>query len=76
LDTACSSSLTAVHLACQSLKKKECDLALAGGINLILSPELSLSFQQAGMLSPDSLCKTFDAKADGYVISEGCGVVL
>ncbi|ETR65365.1 MAG: hypothetical protein OMM_14362, partial [Candidatus Magnetoglobus multicellularis str. Araruama] len=76
LDTACSSSLTAVHLACQSLKKEECDLALAGGINLILSPELSLSFQQAGMLSPDGRCKTFDAKADGYVRSEGCGVVI
>ncbi|MBF0451643.1 MAG: SDR family NAD(P)-dependent oxidoreductase, partial [Candidatus Magnetomorum sp.] len=76
LDTACSSSLTAVHLACQSLNKKECDLAMACGVNLILSPELSLSFQQAGMLSPDGRCKTFDAKADGYVRSEGCGVIL
>ncbi|KPA11138.1 polyketide synthase, partial [Candidatus Magnetomorum sp. HK-1] len=76
MDTACSSSLTAVHLACQSIYKKECDLALACGVNLILSPELSLSFQKAGMLSPDGRCKTFDKDADGYVRSEGCGVIV
>ncbi|WP_333879374.1 polyketide synthase, partial [Methylobacter sp.] len=60
VDTACSSSLTAVHLACQSLKQRECRLALAGGVNLMLAPALSINFSQAGMLSPDGHCKTFD----------------
>ncbi|MDD5755632.1 MAG: polyketide synthase, partial [Methylococcales bacterium] len=61
IDTACSSSLTAVHLACQSLKQRECRLALAGGVNLMLAPALSINFSQAGMLSSDGHCKTFDA---------------
>jgi acyl transferase domain-containing protein/NADPH:quinone reductase-like Zn-dependent oxidoreductase/SAM-dependent methyltransferase/acyl carrier protein len=76
VDTACSSSLVAIHLACQSLKQKECSVAVAGGVNLMLSPELSLAFSKAGMLSSDGRCKTFDSSADGYVRSEGCGVVI
>src|SRR3990172_4604745 len=76
VDTACSSSLVSVHLACQSLRYGESDLALAGGVNLILTPELSITFSQARMLSPDGRCKTFDASADGYARGEGCGVVV
>ncbi|MGZ5629166.1 MAG: type I polyketide synthase, partial [Methylobacter sp.] len=76
VDTACSSSLTAVHLACQSLKQRECRLALAGGVNLMLAPALSINFSQASMLSPDGRCKTFDASANGYVRGEGCGLVV
>jgi amino acid adenylation domain-containing protein/thioester reductase-like protein len=76
VDTACSSSLVSVHLACQSLRSGESDLALAGGVNLILTPELTITFSQARMLAPDGHCKTFDASADGYVRGEGCGVVV
>lgn len=74
--TTCSSSLVAIHYACQSLKNKEIDFALAGGVNIILMPELNIALCNAKALSPDGQCKTFDAGADGYVRSEGCGVIF
>ncbi|MDZ7269344.1 MAG: SDR family NAD(P)-dependent oxidoreductase [candidate division KSB1 bacterium] len=76
VDTACSSSLVSVHLACNSLRRGECDLALAGGVNLILTPEATINFARARMLAADGRCKTFDAAADGYVRGEGCGMVV
>jgi acyl transferase domain-containing protein/aryl carrier-like protein len=76
IDTACSSSLVAVHLACQSLRSGESKMALAGGVNLILLPEPSIGFSQAKMLAPDGRCKAFDARADGFVRSDGVGVVV
>ncbi|QEP44789.1 SDR family NAD(P)-dependent oxidoreductase [Ectothiorhodospiraceae bacterium BW-2] len=76
IDTACSSSLVALHQAVAALRRGECSLALSGGVNLLLSPTLSIALSQAQMLSPDGRCKTFDAEANGYVRSEGCGVVV
>jgi acyl transferase domain-containing protein/SAM-dependent methyltransferase len=76
IDTACSASLVAMHLACCSLRSGECNLALAGGVNLILSPEININFSKSRMLAPDGHCKTFDAGADGYVRGEGCAVVV
>ena len=76
VDTACSSSLVSVHLACQSLRTGECDLALAGGVNLLLSPSETVATCKARMLANDGRCKTFDAGADGYARGEGCGLVL
>ena len=76
VDTACSSSLCAVHLACQSLRSGESDLCLAGGINLMLFPETTVAYAQAGLIASDGHCKTFDASADGYVRGEGCGIVV
>ncbi|MFT5375678.1 MAG: acyl transferase domain-containing protein/acyl-CoA synthetase (AMP-forming)/AMP-acid ligase II [Candidatus Latescibacterota bacterium] len=76
LDTACSSSLTALHQACLNLRRGECDLALAGGVNLILNAHFTSVLVQAGMLSPDGQCKTFDASANGYVRGEGAGIVV
>jgi acyl transferase domain-containing protein/acyl carrier protein len=76
VDTACSSSLVAVHLACASLLARESDVALAGGVNALLSPEVSIAFSHAHMLAGDGRCKAFDASADGYVRGEGCGIVV
>src|SRR3954469_11238884 len=76
LDTACSSSLVATHLACRSIWNGECDMALSGGVNLILRPEGTIGFSKASMLAPDGRCKSFDARANGYVRSEGAGVVV
>jgi acyl transferase domain-containing protein/NADPH:quinone reductase-like Zn-dependent oxidoreductase/acyl carrier protein len=76
VDTACSSALTAIHLAADSLRKGESTMALAGAINLILAPDGNIMVCKARMLAPDGHCKTFDAAADGYARSEGCGVLM
>ncbi|BAZ50017.1 beta-ketoacyl synthase [Nostoc sp. NIES-4103] len=76
IDTSCSSSLVSVHLACQSLRLKECNLALAGGVGLNLMPDTSIALSSTRMLNPDGRCKTFDAAANGFVKGEGCGVVV
>lgn len=76
VDTTCSSSLVAVHLACQSLRSGECRVALAGGVNLILSPLIALSVSKVVPMAADGRCKTFDARADGIVRGEGCGMVV
>lgn len=76
LDTACSSSLVAIHEAGKSLAAGECDLAIVGGVNVILEPEITRAFSEAGMLAPDGRCKTFSQEANGYVRGEGAGVVL
>jgi acyl transferase domain-containing protein/SAM-dependent methyltransferase/acyl carrier protein len=76
VDTACSSSLVAIHQACQSLRLRECSLAIAGGVNLILTPQLTIAFSQAGMMSPRGRCRAFDDDADGYVRGEGCGLIV
>lgn len=76
VDTACSSSLVSVHLACESLRTGASEVALAGGVNLMLAPESSIRMCRVKALSPEGKCKTFDADADGYVRGEGCGVVV
>ena len=76
LDTACSSSLVALHLACQALRARECHLALAGGVSVMLSPLSLMPFSRMGLLAADGRCKTLDARADGFVGGEGCGLVV
>ena len=76
VDTACSSSLVAVHLACQSLRTGESRVALAGGVSLMLSPEMMITLSKVGFMSPSGRCRTFDALADGFIRGEGCGVVV
>ena len=76
VDTACSSSLVGVHLACQSIWSGESSLAVAGGVNIMIRPETSMMLSKGNFLSPDGHCKSFDSRANGYVRSEGCGVVL
>ncbi|WP_133250979.1 type I polyketide synthase, partial [Mycobacterium montefiorense] len=76
VDTACSSSLSAIHLACQSLRSRESDLALAGGVSVTLRPETQIAISAWGLLSPHGRCATFDAAADGFVRGEGAGVVV
>ncbi|OLP20309.1 hypothetical protein BST81_00800 [Leptolyngbya sp. 'hensonii'] len=76
IDTACSSSLVAIHQAVQSLRSGECRMALAGGVNAILTPEVSIALSRFHMMAPDGRCKTFDDRADGFVRGEGCGLVV
>lgn len=74
IDTACSSSLAAIHLAVRSIREGESSLALAGGVNIILQPHISIAYSQSGMMAPDGRCKFGDASGDGYVRSEGAGL--
>jgi acyl transferase domain-containing protein/acyl carrier protein len=76
VNTACSSSLVAVHLACQALRNGEADTALAGGVNAIITPELTVFMGKVQALSPTGRCKPFDARADGIVRGEGCGIIV
>jgi len=76
IDTACSSSLVAIDLACQAIQNNKAEIALVAGVNLLLTPHLFLYFSNLGALSPDGLCKTFDASANGYARGEGCGAVI
>ncbi len=76
VDTACSSSLVAIHNAVKAIRGGDCDIAIAGGVNALLTPTLYLSFTKAGMLSEDGRCKTFDKSANGYVRGEGAGAII
>lgn len=76
VDTACSSSLVATHLACQALNNRECSIALAGGVNIIITPEYTIAESKGGFLSPDGRSKAFDANANGYARGEGAGVIV
>lgn len=76
VETACSSSLLTAHLACRSLRSGECDMALAGGVSLMLNPEIGIGLSRMKALSPQGRCKAFDASADGYIRGEGCGMLV
>lgn len=76
VETACSSSLVAIHRAVQSIRAGDCEMALVGGVNTIVTPEAHVNFAKAGMLSPDGRCKTFSSKANGYVRGEGVGMLF
>lgn len=76
IDTACSSSLVAIHRAIAAIHNGECELAIVGGVNAIIHPKLHIAFSKSGMLAEDGRCKTFDKRANGYVRSEGCGVII
>ena len=76
VDTACSSSLVALHLACQGLRMRDCRMAIAGGVHLMLAPDNTIAFCRTKMMSPTGRCRTFAAAADGFVLGEGCGVVV
>jgi acyl transferase domain-containing protein/acyl carrier protein len=76
VDAACASGLAAVHLACQALRRRECDAAIAAAVNLVLSPLVSLAVQRSGLWSENGHCRAFDATADGFVRGEGCGVLV
>ncbi|AOX03124.1 polyketide synthase [Moorena producens PAL-8-15-08-1] len=76
VDTACSSGLVSVHLACQSLQNRESNLAIAGGVSLLLSPKLTVGFCQMNVLAKDGRCKTFSDSVDGFVQGEGCGMII
>ncbi len=76
VDTACSSSLVAIHLAVQSLRQGECNMAIAGGVNVLASVEVTVALSKGHMLAADGRCKAFDAAADGFVRAEGCGLVV
>ncbi len=76
VDSACSSSLVGTHLACQALRSRDCDIALVGGVNLMITPHVTVALSRGGFMSPTGRCHTFDAGADGFVRSEGCGVIV
>ena len=76
VDTACSSSLTAFHLACQAIRDGTCSAAVVAGVNIVMNPSTVIQFSQLGVLSPDGMCQSFSNRANGYVRSEGCGVVI
>ena len=75
-DTACSSSLVALHQAIKAIEDGDCETAIVGGVNAMITPTLHIAFNQAGMLSEDGHCKTFDKSANGYVRGEGVGVII
>jgi acyl transferase domain-containing protein/NADPH:quinone reductase-like Zn-dependent oxidoreductase/acyl carrier protein len=76
VDTACSSSLVSLHLACVALIRGECEMAISGGVNVMLRPEYTIAMCKGGFLAPDGRCKTFDARADGYARGEGAGIIV